>query len=405
MNKFWHITWHEYSRHVFRRRFLLGLLSVPAVILVMGLVLITIMRSETKDTPVGYIDHSGLLSNPLPAPKPQPPNRTVTLIRFKDEQQAETALRAGEIQVYYVLEEDYLSTRRTKRVSMDNPSESAQEQFEGFVRLNLLAYQPREVALRVSEGTNLIVRTPDGKREMGEAEWLNVLTPFIAGLVLMLAIFSTSGYLMQAVVEEKENRTMEVLVTSVSPGQLMSGKVIGIIGVGLTQIIVWILFAVAFVLVGRQINDLFRSLHFSINSILLILIMFIPAFLTVAALMVILGVTVTDAREGQQVSGLLTMAVVIPYWLAVVIMTNPNGLLAVIMSFFPLTAPVTVSMRVMFTTIPTWQLALNLVVLVLAALSSLWLAGRAFRLGMLSYGKRLSLREILGRPRAEAGAR
>jgi len=223
--------------------------------------------------------------------------------------------------------------------------------------------------------------------------------------VLMLAIFSTSGYLMQAVVEEKENRTMEVLVTSVSPGQLMSGKVIGIIGVGLTQIIVWILFAVAFVLVGRQINDLFRSLHFSINSILLILIMFIPAFLTVAALMVILGVTVTDAREGQQVSGLLTMAVVIPYWLAVVIMTNPNGLLAVIMSFFPLTAPVTVSMRVMFTTIPTWQLALNLVVLVLAALSSLWLAGRAFRLGMLSYGKRLSLREILGRPRAEAGAR
>ena len=405
MNKFWHITWHEYSRHVFRRRFLLGLLSVPAVILVMGLVLITIMRSETKDTPVGYIDHSGLLSNPLPAPKPQPPNRTVALIRFKDEQQAETALRAGEIQVYYVLEEDYLSTRRTKRVSMENPSESAQEQFEGFVRLNLLAYQPREVALRVSEGTNLIVRTPDGKREMGEAEWLNVLTPFIAGLVLMLAIFSTSGYLMQAVVEEKENRTMEVLVTSVSPGQLMSGKVIGIIGVGLTQIIVWILFAVAFVLVGRQINDLFRSLHFSINSILLILIMFIPAFLTVAALMVILGVTVTDAREGQQVSGLLTMAVVIPYWLAVVIMTNPNGLLAVIMSFFPLTAPVTVSMRVMFTTIPTWQLALNLVVLVLAALSSLWLAGRAFRLGMLSYGKRLSLREILGRPRAEAGAR
>lgn len=404
MNKFWRIVSYEYSRHVFRKRFILGLLSVPAVILVMGLVLYLVMRSETIDTPVGYIDHSGLLSNPLPAPKPQPPNRPVALFRFEDEQQADTALRAGEIQVYYVLEEDYLSTGRTRRVSLDNPSESAQEQFEGFVRVNLLANQPKEISQRISEGTILIVRSLDGKREMGQNEWLNVLTPFIAGLVLMLAIFSTSGYLMQAVVEEKENRTMEVLVTSVSPGQLMSGKVIGIIGVGLTQIIVWILFAVALVLIGRQMSDLFRDLHFSIGSALLLLIVFIPTFLTISALMVMLGVTVTDAREGQQISGLLTLPVVLPYWFAVVIMSNPNGPLAVILSFFPLTAPVTVSMRVMFTTIPAWQFTLNLVVLMLAALASLWLAGRAFRLGMLSYGKRLSLRDILRRSRVEEGA-
>jgi ABC-2 type transport system permease protein len=209
---------------------------------------------------------------------------------------------------------------------------------------------------------------------------------------------------MQAVVEEKENRTMEVLVTSVSPGQLMIGKVIGIIGIGLTQIIVWVLFAVALVLVGRQVSDLFRSLYFSISSALLLIAVFIPTFLTVAALMVILGVTVTDAREGQQVSGLFIISIVLPYWLAVAIMSNPNGPLAVLLSFFPLTAPVTVSMRVMFTAIPAWQFALNLFVLWLAALASLWLAGRAFRLGMLSYGKRLSLREILGRRMIEGGS-
>jgi ABC-2 type transport system permease protein len=403
MNKFWRVVRYEYSRHVFRRRFLLGLLSVPAVILVMGLVLYLVLRSETKDTPVGYIDYSGLLANPLPAPEPQAPNRPVKLIRFEDEQQADAALQAGEIQAYYLLEDDYLSTNRTRRVSVDNPSESAEEQFISFVRVNLLANQPQAVSRRITEGTNMVVRTPDGKREMGEDEWLNVMMPFIAGLVLMIAIFSTSGYLVQAVVEEKENRTMEVLVTSVSPEQLMSGKVIGIIGVGLTQIIVWILFAAALVLVGRQMSELFRDLHFSISSALLLLIVFIPAFVTVAALMVILGVTVADGREAQQFSGLLTLAVVIPYWLALVIMSDPNGLPAVLLSFFPLTAPVTVSMRVMFTTIPTWQFILNMAVLILAAIGSLWLAGRAFRLGMLSYGKRVSLRKILGRRQVGEG--
>ncbi len=403
MNKFWRIVYYEYSRHVLRKGFLLALLSVPALILVMGLAIYLIILSESNDTPVGYIDHSGLLVNPIPAPEPQPPNKPVALIRFDGEEQAKTALERGEIQVYYVLDESYLSSGRTRRVSLDNPSESAQEQFESFVRVNLLASQPKELAQRLDQGTNLIVRSLDGKREMSESAWLNVLMPFIAGLVMMLAIFSTSGYLMQAVVEEKENRTIEVLVTSVSPGQLMSGKVTGIIFVGLTQIIVWILFAVALVLVGRQVSDLFKGVHIEISTILMLVAVFIPAFITVSALMVALGATVTDAREGQQISGLVTLPVVLPYWFAVVIMSSPNSPLAIILSLFPLTAPVTLSMRVMFTYIPAWQFGLNLLVLALAALLSLWLAGRAFRLGMLSYGKRLSLRDIIRRGRAEGG--
>ena len=119
----------------------------------------------------------------------------------------------------------------------------------------------------------------------------------------------------------------------------------------------------------------------------------------IAALMVAIGATVTDVQEGNQIASLFTIPVVIPYWFTVLILTNPNGPLAVGLSFFPFTAPVTLSMRAGMTVIPFGQLVLNLAFLWLCALGALWIAGRAFRLGMLRYGKRLKWREVFARQR------
>jgi ABC-2 type transport system permease protein len=202
---------------------------------------------------------------------------------------------------------------------------------------------------------------------------------------------------MQAVVEEKENRTMEVLMTSVSSTQLMSGKIIGIIGVGLTQLLAWIGFATLAVLAGRYYFPFLEAIHISFSSVGLLVITLLPAFVMVAALMVAVGATVTDAREGQQIASLFTFPVVIPYWFTYQLMSNPNGPLAVGLSLFPLTAPVALTMRVGFTYIPMWQVGVTTGILVVSALASLWLAGRAFRLGMLQYGQRLSWRQLSGR--------
>jgi ABC-2 type transport system permease protein len=125
---------------------------------------------------------------------------------------------------------------------------------------------------------------------------------------------------------------------------------------------------------------------------------FIPSFVMIAGLMVAIGATVTEAQEGQQIASVFTLLVVIPYWFTFQILFNPNGPLAIALSFFPFTAPVTLPMRAGMTVIPPWQLALNLAFLVLCALGALWIAGRAFRLGMLRYGQRLSWREIFVRP-------
>ena len=397
MKKFWRVVHYEYTRHVLRKRFLLGLLSVPLVIAAMALVVFLLVRTETNDQPVGYIDHAGFLSTPLPAPRSTTFSRPVKMLPFESETQAQSALERKDIQAYYVLEADFLQTGQASVVALDKVSSSVRKQFEAFVRTTLLAGQPPEIIKRLNEGDNLVVRSADGARQMGEDDWFNIFTPFIAGFALMIAMFTASGYLMQAVVEEKENRTMEVLVTSVSPGQLMAGKVIGIIGVGLTQLLAWGGMAILVILVGRNYIDLMKGIHFSVASVGLLLAILIPSFVMISGLMAAVGAIVTDGREGQQLTSLFTLPVVLPYWFIYQIMTNPNGPLPVALSFFPLTAPVTLTMRMGFANIPVWQVILNIAILVASAIGALWLAGRTFRLGMLRYGQRLSWREIFGR--------
>jgi ABC-2 type transport system permease protein len=114
-----------------------------------------------------------------------------------------------------------------------------------------------------------------------------------------------------------------------------------------------------------------------------------------AALMVAVGATLTDVQEAQQVTSLFTLPLFIPFWFAMTLINHPNGPVAVGLSFFPLTAPITLAIRAGFAPVPAWQLVMALALLLAFALAAVWFAGRAFRLGMLRYGQRVSWREFL----------
>jgi len=403
MTKFWKIYSFEYSRQVFRKRFLFGLLSVPAIIVMMILVVFLTIAAEMNSKPVGYIDRSGLLTHPLSRPAVAAPEKPVGLIPYQDEAAAMAALKSGKIQAYYVLGADYLQTGQAERVSIRPPGSSAESQFKDFVRANLLASLPGSISQRLTQGDHLVVRSVDGSRQIDQGNWVTILIPIFTGLALMIAIFASSGYLMNAVVEEKENRTMEILASSASPTQIMIGKALAMISLGLTQLLAWALFGLGLLALGARGLTLFQTIQLSPWSLLPILLVFLPSFVTVAALMIIVGSTVADAREGQQIAGMLTLPIVLPYWFALPLMTHPESLLATALSVFPLTAPVTITLRMAFYTIPAPEFAMTIGVLVLWAIVSLLVAGRAFRLGLINYGKRLSLRALFLR-RKPAGA-
>lgn len=406
MFKLWQVARYEYRRNVFKGSFVMALLSVPLIIaLIIGVGWLS-ERMTRNSTAIGYVDHAGLLADPLPAPKrggsPDSPSvpGLVPLILFPTEEAAQEALDAGQIQAYYVVTEDYDTTNRVELVYVEPPDGEATRQFWDFMQINRLRDLPPEIARRAVADSNLVVRWPDdapgGGREFSQQKFFNQFLPLFVGLAFIVLLFMSSGYLMGAVAEEKENRTVEVLVTSLSPGQLIGGKIVGVIAIAFTQLFAWIVFAALVVVVGGQLLglEMMRNLSLDLRIVFKMMVVAAPAYVMVAALTTAIGAIVAEAHEAQQVMGLLIQPFMIPAWLAGPIIENPDSPLTVGLSLFPVTALPTFSLRLTFSQVPLWQIAASVAILSLCALGMVWLAGRAFRLGMLRYGQRLSWREL-----------
>jgi ABC-2 type transport system permease protein len=394
MTKFWLVSWHEYSRHVFRKRFLIVLFSVPLLLAFMIILIIGMIMMETSSKPVGYIDHSGLLADAVAQPRVKWPEQYVQMVAYTNETSAKDDLQTKKIQAYYIVPQDYLQTGQVEVYYLDKLKGSDGEQFAALLKVNLLANQPPDIANRILKGNDLVIQSADKSQEASKDRFINIALPLVAGILFIIAISTTSGYLIQTVTEEKENRTMEILVTSVSPNQLMSGKVIADISIGVTQIVVWTFFIILALIIGKNFLPSLSGVHFSGETIAVIILLMVPAFIMICGLMAAVGATVTEASEGQQIMGLFTIPIWLPYIFIAVFIQNPNSPLAIAMSLFPLTAPMTIAIRMGLTTIPTWQLIASITILVLSAIGAVWLAGRAFRLGMLRYGQRVHWKEL-----------
>ncbi|EKD88629.1 MAG: hypothetical protein ACD_34C00423G0001, partial [uncultured bacterium] len=254
MKKFWLVFLHEYKRHVMRKRFVFAILSMPLFVAFIVFVGFLSVWLQFDNKPVGYIDQYQILTNAQQVPvEKKSLFDKVPSLPFTDEAAAKSALDAGEIQAYFTFSDNYMSTGEVTMTSNEKPGANAEDDFGDFVSYNLVKGMPEPVFNRLTDGNNITVRALDGSREMGADNWMVMLLPMLAGVLFIIAVNISGGYLMQAVVEEKENRTMEILVTSVSPTQLMAGKVVGDLLVGLTQLVVWILFLI----IGLQVAPLF----------------------------------------------------------------------------------------------------------------------------------------------------
>jgi ABC-2 type transport system permease protein len=268
------------------------------------------------------------------------------------------------------------------------------------MQINKMTDVPPDVARRAVAGSNLIVRWPDdgpgGGREFSARTFLNNLLPLFIGLGFLMLLFMSSSYLTQAVATEKENRTMEIVVTSISPGQLIGGKLLGIIAMTLTQVVAWVAFAGLALFIGSRYLGISMLQNLSIDTkmVVTLLVIAAPTYVMVAALMAALGTAVAEGQDAQQVAGLFSLPMAMPVWLGAVIIENPNSPLAIGLSLFPPTALTTFAMRIMSVAIPLWQITVSVALLILSAGGAMWLAARIFRLGMLRYGKQLNWREL-----------
>jgi ABC-2 type transport system permease protein len=393
---------HEYLRMVRRRSFLVGTLAVPALMAVVIGISIAVSVGTRDERPLGYVDLAGVID----ARTRSDASGRVQMRSFAGEDAARAALQEETIQAFYVLEADYLSSGAVALVYWDNPpSDAVQGQFADLVRRSLVVDLPEAVGRRAVEGLSLTVRASDGSREFSGRDWINFALPFAAGFFFMIAVMSSAGYLLQAVTTEKENRTMEVMITSMTPGQLVTGKAIGLLAVSLTQLAIWTLAVVVALLVGAQFIDSLRVAHVPWAALGIAVAYFFPAYVLIAGVMIAIGSMVAETRQGQQIASLVNLCFTVPFFFITLMVANPNSPFLVALTLFPATAFLTVTMRWSLTVIPVWQMILSWLLLAATAGFSVWAAARILRAGMLRYGQRLNLRAVFSLPWKGGSAR
>ena len=265
----------------------------------------------------------------------------------------------------------------------------------------------------------------DGKSSDSSTELYTVLGMVLAGAIYFF-IFLYGVQVMRGVIEEKTNRIVEVIVSSVKPFQLMMGKVLGLAAVGLTQIIIWvalsgILITVVSVSIGAEqipnveqleqmkqageqmpVSDLTNMLA-AIKALNLPLIAlsfifyFAGGYLVYSALFAAVGSAVDSETDTQQFMLPITMPLVLAFVLSTsVVMKDPNGPIAFWLSIFPLTSPIVMMVRLPFLSIPeqAWELGLSMVLLIAFFVGTIWLASRIYRVGILMYGKKATYKEL-----------
>jgi ABC-2 type transport system permease protein len=211
--------------------------------------------------------------------------------------------------------------------------------------------------------------------------------------VFIMASQTTSGFLMSGVVEEKGNRMMEILITSITPMQLLMGKVIGLGLLGLTQFGVWVIVGVTALSLGQNLEFL-QGVNLPLDLIVIALTYFLIQYLMLAALFGSIGAVAGSEEESRQYVGVLSTLFFIPFFFITAFIQDSNGTLPTVFSMIPFTAPQSMLMRIGFGAPPLWEILLSLAILLVTALFTIWAAARVFRWSLLMYGKRISLREL-----------
>ncbi|MBN1875979.1 MAG: ABC transporter permease [Anaerolineae bacterium] len=395
MRKLWLIAKQEYLKIVRKRSFLIGTLGMPLLIGVIMLISIVLSLGGRGDIPVGYVDYAGVLQSAV-LPVLEQGERMVALQGFTDESVARAALEAGEIQALYIVPVDYLDTGQiTLYFLSERPGERVREDFRDFLQANLLAGQPEAIRYRVQQGANLVLRSIDGNRELDMQNPVSFFLPFVAAFFFIFAVMNAGGYMLEAVTDERENRTIEVLATSVRPLQLMGGKAVGLMAVGLTQLLLWSGTGLAGLLVIAAVSPVLQGARMPWSLLVVITLFFIPAYALIAGLMTAIGSIFTDTRQAQQITGIINMFFTAPFFFITIIFTRPSSPLITALTLFPTTSFITIALRWAVVPVPLWQLVISWVLLTASALTSVWFAARVFRLGMLLYGQRLRLPHIV----------
>tara|TARA_R110000868_G_scaffold304437_15_gene565221 strand:- start:21881 stop:23185 length:1305 start_codon:yes stop_codon:yes gene_type:complete len=415
----------EYLTRVRTKSFILSTLLTPLAFIVFMaiIVIVTISDSEVTKT-VGIVDNTDVLFERLHA---------IDSVRYKNVTQFEidsvkSSVLNGEIDGYIILNDEFINQTESPTLVYGGSGgisfiESVEDHLREVVREEQLARS--NVSAEVRE---IFESRPQLKSlkltEEGEEEdnaIFGAAFGFILGLLIFIGVFGYGALLMRSVIEEKTNRIVEVIASSVKPIELMFGKLFGILSVALTQFGVWILSYVGLSIVAAPVAGIILEAQmknlppeaaeaaaanpafdpssleqFIVDPSIFVyfFIFFFVGFLIYSGIFAAIGAAVDSEQDTQQFMIPVMIPIFIGYFLNLRVMENPDSTVAVIASLFPLTAPINMISRIAATEVPFWQISLSLLLMIGTFAGLMWVAAKIYRVGILMYGKKPSYKEL-----------
>jgi ABC-2 type transport system permease protein len=394
MSRIWLIGRHHFLQEATKRSFLILLFALPGFIALTAGLGYLFNSIEEEDTTLGYVDPAGFLQQATVN------EEKVHVLPYPSESSARAALEDGELSGYYLLAGTFAADRRVTFVYNEMPAWDARAAFLNLVRQRRVQGLAPDVARRALEGPRTTVYAVAADRTfLTSGPTASQVLPLIVAAMYAFLILTTSGYMMEVFVHEKDNRTMEIMLSSVSASKMMAGKILGALGIAAVQLLVWVLCLFGAVWVGRLLDIAWlQNIDPNWSDLLKVTIVAIPSYVVIVAVMTTIGATLVDSEEAQQVGPLLFLLLLLPIYLIGIASQGDNPVV-LFFTFFPPTSVTMVGLRAMVATVPWWQVAVSAGIGLLTAAFLVWLAGRALRLSMLRYGQRLHWEELLGRRR------
>jgi ABC-2 type transport system permease protein len=344
--------------------------------------------AQAEITTEGYVD-TGNLIRKIPDDIP-----AGSLVEYGDASAAQAALDAGEISGYYIIAPDYVHTGDLTYVKQEHTpfgSDPRTDSVEWILLVNVLGGD-EELAARVWEPLDIRV-TPlavsDAKAD--EDNWIVELFPTLMVLILYMVIILPAGVLVNAITDEKKNRVMEVLMTSVSTRQMITGKILALAVLGLLQTALWVGVMWAVIRFGGRPLSIPPGFTVPTPIVFWTLIYFLGGYAIYGAALAGLGALAPDFKDTRGATMILLSPLILAYMFNMAIILRPDGPVALALSLFPLSSPISMIARMAATDVPVWQGALAAALQLLAAILIVRFVSRLFRTQHLLSGQPFSI--------------
>jgi ABC-2 type transport system permease protein len=415
MRKVWLVVKREYLTRVRSRAFVISTVIVPVIGI--GFALLTAFlatRLPNRTFRLAILDESGSLARTIAdnlnsrLPDGQPQFTIVqTVQQPASVSEAQESLRAevnaGTLDGYLQVPSDLtanseLHTRNPDNFRLIGPLNSAVNQAIILARLRERGIRVRDPeAVFLSSSLKLIKVTRSGEDvERGQTVGLSIaLVMLLYTALLMYGIIT-----MRSVLEEKTTRTMEALISSVRPFQLLLGKILGVAGVAFTQFLIWmatldLLFGYGAFLSAMSPGSPLAGVHIPVSLLLYALVYFVLGYFLYSSLYAAIGAACSNDQDAQQLQWPATVPLIFCVVIFSVVLSDPSSKVSVILSEIPLFTPILMTLRISVQTPPLWQIALSIFLLLLAIVGVVYISARVYRVGVLMYGKRPNLPELI----------